>query len=61
MTPVGGVCPKSGKFCHRGKKMARSKAKASENACGYQIWVYKCMFCHHWHLTHKNPKERRTP
>lgn len=56
MTPEGGVCPKDGKLCLKGRKRARAKAAASKRVSGYPIYIYKCRFCHHWHLTHLNPK-----
>lgn len=56
MTPTVLNCPNCGKACHRSRKIARTKAAQSRRINGYPLYTYKCLACHHWHLTHLNPK-----
>ncbi len=36
----------------RNRKLALAVAARTSKREGYRLYVYKCLTCHHWHLSH---------
>jgi hypothetical protein len=44
-------CKVAGKYYYTSRKQALTLAARAESKEGIEIYVYKCDFCHGWHLT----------
>lgn len=48
------------KQAYQTKKIALENAHASTRHAGMTIRVYKCPYCHYYHLTHQVPRKPKT-
>ena len=48
-------CASSNKIMYHDKMRAQQAADQSLRERGAELWVYRCEFCGHWHLTHHDP------
>ncbi|WP_300766203.1 hypothetical protein [uncultured Bifidobacterium sp.] len=51
-------CSFSGKIMYAQKDQALRAADASRIERGVELWVYRCVDCGCWHLTHEDPDFR---
>lgn len=52
-------CWKSSKRRFARKRDAKRRAREAERSSGRRINVYRCPYCHDWHLTKKSQRKRK--